>query len=70
MAHSTFPGSYVTSGGASTAPEHESSPQAGAACPACPHAVADHDAISLRFCRASGEATAAGSTGRGCICRS
>lgn len=36
------------------------------ACPACPHPVADHDPIGLRFCRA----TAAGSVSRGCVCRS
>jgi hypothetical protein len=36
------------------------------ACPACPHPLADHDPIGLRFCRA----TTAGSVSRGCVCRS
>lgn len=33
-------------------------------CPVCPHAVADHDAISLRYCAASRMLVAA----RGCVC--
>ena len=65
MAQSTFPTSYVT-GGAVAAPERETSTGGAPACPACPHAADDHDAISLRFCRA----TAAGTSDRGCICRS
>ena len=36
-----------------------------AACAVCPHPLAAHDAISLRFCRAS-EAQA--TTTRGCVC--
>lgn len=32
----------------------------------CPHAMSDHDAIGLRFCRA----TLNGAITRGCICRS
>lgn len=41
-------------------------PQAGAVCTACPHPVARHDALGLRFCHA----TARGAISRGCICRS
>ncbi|MFL6097194.1 MAG: RGCVC family protein [Blastococcus sp.] len=36
------------------------------ACAVCPHALAAHDAISLRFCHA----TQAAATTRGCVCRS
>jgi hypothetical protein len=36
------------------------------ACSVCPHALAAHDAISLRFCRA----TRAAATTRGCVCPS
>ena len=39
------------------------------ACPACPHPVAAHDAISLRFCRAT-EGRADDATPRGCVCPS
>ena len=35
-----------------------------AACPACPHLLAAHDAIGTRFCRA----TAANTLSRGCVC--
>jgi hypothetical protein len=35
------------------------------ACDVCPHPVADHDAIGLRFCRATRNA----GTERGCACR-
>ena len=35
-------------------------------CATCEHAVADHDAIALRFCRA----TLDGALTRGCICPS
>ncbi len=35
-------------------------------CAACPHDLAGHDAIALRFCRA----TATGSLERGCVCQS
>jgi hypothetical protein len=37
-----------------------------AGCAACPHPLAHHDAIGLRFCAA----TTAGAVVRGCICRS
>jgi hypothetical protein len=37
------------------------------ACVVCPHPLAAHDAISLRFCRATG---AQASTTRGCVCPS
>jgi hypothetical protein len=36
------------------------------ACAVCPHALAAHDAISLRFCHA----TQAAATTRGCVCPS
>ena len=35
-------------------------------CSACPHPLAAHDAISLRFC----QATTAGAATRGCVCPS
>lgn len=35
-----------------------------ATCPACPHPIATHDAIDLRFCRA----TVDGGKTRGCTC--
>lgn len=34
------------------------------ACPTCPHALATHDRISLRYCRAG----AGRATTRGCVC--
>jgi hypothetical protein len=34
-------------------------------CEVCPHPLADHDAIGLRFCRA----TSSGGLDRGCACR-
>jgi hypothetical protein len=40
-------------------------PQVGPSCDVCPHDVAGHDAIGLRFCRA----TVSGALTRGCICR-
>ena len=36
------------------------------ACAVCPHALAAHDAISLRFC----QATQAAAATRGCVCPS
>jgi hypothetical protein len=41
-------------------------PLGGADCAVCPHPVARHDAIGLRFCHA----TLKGAIARGCICRS
>jgi len=35
------------------------------ACAVCPHPVVDHDAIALRFCRA----TLPSALTRGCVCR-
>ena len=35
------------------------------ACEACAHPIGDHDAIGLRFCRA----TLASAIERGCVCR-
>jgi hypothetical protein len=40
-------------------------PLEAGACAVCPHPLSAHDAISLRFCRAT-EAQA--STTRGCVC--
>jgi hypothetical protein len=70
MAQSMFPTSYVTTGSGVAAPVREASAGDDTACAHCPHAVADHDAISLRFCRATGAATAVETAPRGCICRS
>ena len=39
---------------------------AAASCAVCPHPLADHDRISLRFCQAS----QASATTRGCVCPS
>ena len=39
-------------------------PQDEGRCPSCPHPLADHDPIGLRFCRA----TRSGDD-RGCVCR-
>ncbi|WP_222269820.1 RGCVC family protein [Modestobacter marinus] len=59
---------------ASTAPrtgQHdrrpEATPESGTApgCDVCPHRVADHDAISLRFCRATRDSV----TAQGCVCQ-
>ncbi len=35
-------------------------------CDACPHPVADHDTIGLRFCRATQDSALT----RGCVCAS
>ena len=43
-----------------------SQPLDGADCAVCPHPVARHDAMGLRFCHA----TLKGAIARGCICRS
>ena len=37
-----------------------------AACPVCPHAMAEHDAIAQRFCRATQDSALE----RGCACAS
>jgi hypothetical protein len=46
----------------------DSAPQPldGADCGVCPHPVARHDSMGLRFCHA----TLKGAIARGCICRS
>ena len=46
--------------------EDRSAALAQTACGVCPHPLATHDAISLRFCRA----TQAQAATRGCVCRS
>jgi hypothetical protein len=40
-----------------------------AACTSCPHPLAAHDAISVRFCRATAGLTG-DTTTRGCVCPS
>ena len=35
-------------------------------CDVCPHPSADHDAIAMRFCSATGD----GAIARGCVCQS
>jgi hypothetical protein len=42
--------------------------QAVTACAVCPHPLPAHDAISLRFCRAT--AAHGDATTRGCVCPS
>ena len=42
-------------------------PLAAGACAVCPHPLAAHDAISLRFCSAT---AALAATTRGCVCPS
>ncbi|WP_222263141.1 RGCVC family protein [Modestobacter marinus] len=44
----------------------ERSSSAVATCAVCPHPVASHDAIGLRFC----QATLNGAMSRGCVCPS
>jgi hypothetical protein len=46
--------------------DNASQPLDGAACAVCPHPVARHDSMGLRFCHA----TLKGAIARGCICRS
>ena len=43
--------------------------QAGS-CAVCPHALADHDRISLRFCQATEAHPVDGVAARGCVCPS
>ena len=46
-------------------------PTVGAAtCGVCPHALADHDRISLRFCQATEARGTDTATTRGCVCPS
>jgi len=42
----------------------DGSPVTDTRCDVCPHALADHDPIGLRFCRATRSAGAE----RGCVC--
>ena len=53
-----------------TAPSVTAVPDAAVAgsCAVCPHALADHDRISLRFCQATQASGSAGTTTRGCVC--
>jgi hypothetical protein len=39
-------------------------------CAVCPHSLADHDRISLRFCQATRAHRTDGATTRGCVCPS
>ncbi|WP_204261875.1 RGCVC family protein [Blastococcus saxobsidens] len=41
---------------------------AEATCEVCPHALADHDRISLRFCQATQAQLAGGAAAHGCVC--
>jgi hypothetical protein len=46
-------------------PQTDAVPADDAECPACPHPLAQHDPIAVRFCRA----TSAAALSRGCVCR-
>jgi hypothetical protein len=46
-------------------PEVTPQPLDGAGCDVCRHAIVDHDAIALRFCRATQSAAIV----RGCVCQ-
>ncbi|WP_422677969.1 RGCVC family protein [Blastococcus brunescens] len=37
-------------------------------CAVCPHPMADHDRISLRFCQATQPSGSGSGTTRGCVC--
>ena len=55
----------------STAPSvAEVSDPLAASCGVCPHALADHDGISLRFCQATQAQLTAGAAAHGCVCPS
>ena len=43
-------------------------PVATTSCAVCPHPLADHDRISLRFCQATQPSGSAAGTTRGCVC--
>ena len=43
-------------------------PVAAPSCAVCPHALAEHDRISLRFCEASRVQLAGSAAPRGCVC--
>ena len=43
-------------------------PLEAGSCAVCPHALADHDRISLRFCQATGAGAVEAVTARGCVC--
>jgi hypothetical protein len=45
-------------------------PAEAGTCGVCPHALADHDRISLRFCQATRTRGTGGATARGCVCPS
>ena len=49
------------------APDSADGRLAAGACAVCPHPLAAHDAISLRFCSAT---AALAATTRGCVCPS
>jgi hypothetical protein len=46
-------------------PSPDTTPATDPACDVCPHPVTSHDAIGLRFCRA----TRNSAIDRGCVCR-
>ncbi|HET6392532.1 MAG TPA: RGCVC family protein [Blastococcus sp.] len=45
-------------------------PVGAGTCGVCPHALADHDRISLRFCQATASHGTDAATTRGCVCPS
>ncbi|MGY2084674.1 RGCVC family protein [Blastococcus sp. SYSU DS0539] len=47
-----------------SSPADTEQPAAALSCTACPHPLAGHDRISLRFC----EATRTHDSARGCVC--
>jgi hypothetical protein len=59
----------MTSTTTSTAVPSVDQAEEDAACTSCPHPLAAHDAISVRFCRATAGLTG-GTTTRGCVCPS
>ena len=52
------------------APSLPATPVGEGACAVCPHALADHDRISLRFCQATQDHRTDEATTRGCVCPS
>jgi len=54
----------------SSAQSATDTPVATGSCAVCPHALADHDRISLRFCQATQAQGAGADAARGCVCPS
>ena len=57
----------LASSPAPTLPVPDVGTDAAGSCAVCPHPLAAHDAISLRFCRAT---ESQGAATRGCVCPS